>query len=101
MGKRLNLQALFETLLGSGNVYFQPPESVKMQYPCIVYNRDYAITQFASNSPYLHTKRYMATIIDEDPDSLIPDKVAMLPLSTFARKFQANNLNHDVYNIYF
>ena len=28
-------KALIE-LLGSNNVYFQPPESIKIDYPCIV-----------------------------------------------------------------
>ena len=37
MANRLDLQALLEDLLGSRNVYYQPPESVKMNYPAIVY----------------------------------------------------------------
>jgi len=72
-----------------------------MLYPCIVYNRDAAVTQFAGNDPYRYTKRYMVTIIDRNPDSEIPDKVAALPMTTFNRFFTADNLNHDVFNIYF
>lgn len=101
MGTRLELQTLLETVLGSGNVYFQPPETLKMQYPCIVYNRDYAITNFADNKPYANTKRYSVTVIDRNPDSLIPDKIADLPMCLFVRHMTVNNLNHDIYNIYF
>ena len=101
MGQRLELQILLEGLLGSRNVYFQPPANVQIQYPCIVYKRDNAITKFADNSPYRYTKRYMVTIIDRDPDSKIPDKVAALPLSIFNRFFTADNLNHDIFNLYF
>lgn len=101
MGQRLQLQSLFEELLGTRNVYFQPPENVTIQYPCIVYKRDYADTKFADNSPYSHTKRYQVTIIDQDPDSEIPDAVAKLPLSTFQRFFVSEDLNHDIYNVYF
>jgi len=49
----------------------------------------------------MNKKRYKVTVIDPDPDSLIPDKVASLPSAVFNRFFAANNLNHDVYNLYF
>lgn len=83
------------------HVYFQPPSNVTMEYPCIVYERDSADTKFADDEPYRHTKRYSVTVIDRDPDSPIPDKVAALPMCTFNRAFQANDLNHDVYNLFF
>jgi hypothetical protein len=101
MAPRLELQALLENILGTRHVYFQPPANVQMQYPCIVYQRDYANTQFADNGPYRYTKRYQVTVIDNNPDSDIPDKVASLPLCTFDRFFAADNLNHDIFNLYF
>lgn len=82
-------------------VYFQPPNGTKMVYPCIVYERDYADTIFAGNNPYNITKRYTVTVIDRDPDSAISKKVAELPMCLFNRFFTADNLNHDVYNLYF
>jgi len=85
----------------TSNVYFQPPTNVRLQYPCIVYHRDFADTKFADDEPYNHTKRYQITVIDQDPDSEIPDKVAALPMSLFNRFFTADDLNHDVYNVYF
>lgn len=101
MGQRLQLQNLLSNLLGLPNVYFQPPANVQMEYPCIVYKRDFARTQFAGNAPYRRTKRYQVTVIDRNPDSDIPDKVAMLPMCTFDRHYATNNLNHDVFTIYF
>lgn len=101
MGQRLDLQSLLETLLGSGNVYFQPPANVQMQYPCIVYKRDDIRAAFADNRPYRLTKRYMVTVIDKDPDSVIPDKLSALPLCRFNRFFTADNLNHDVFLLHF
>jgi len=85
----------------TSNVYFQPPTNVRLQYPCIVYHRDFADTKFADDEPYNHTKRYQIMVIDQDPDSEIPDKVAALPMSLFNRFFTADDLNHDVYNVYF
>lgn len=101
MAPRLQLQALLKSILGSEHVYFQPPANIQMQYPCIVYERDSVNTEYAGNKPYSHTKRYQVTIIDKNPDSLIPDRVSELPMSSFASHFTADNLNHDVYNLYF
>lgn len=101
MGQRLELQTLLEGLLGSDNVYFQPPQNLQMEYPCIVYKRDFARTEFADNRPYRLKKRYQVTHIGRDPDSPIPDKLAEMQMSTFERHFTANNLHHDVYTIFF
>jgi hypothetical protein len=72
-----------------------------MQYPCIVYERDNAGTEFAGNLPYRITKRYRVTVIDRDPDSGIPAKVAMLPQCLFNRHFTTDGLHHDVYLLYY
>lgn len=101
MGQRLQLQSLFEELLGSRNVYFQPPANVSLKYPCIIYARDAADTKFSDNSPYSFTKRYQVTIIDQDPDSQIPNNIAKLPMTNFSRFFVVDDLNHDIYNLYF
>jgi hypothetical protein len=99
MGLRTELQALLEGF--TDHVYFQPPENIQMQYPCIVYHRDFAEAEFADNSPYRRTLRYMVTIIDRNPDSDIPTRVADLPMCTFNRFFTADGLNHDVYTLFF
>lgn len=101
MGQRLELQTLLEALLGSPNVYFQPPANVFMSYPAIVYKRDDIDASFADNSPYRLTKRYLVTVIAADPDSDIHEKVAALPQCLFNRAYPANNLNHDVFILYF
>ena len=99
MGSRLGLQDLLETLVD--NVYFQPPESLKLNYPCIVYSRSDMDTKFADDIPYAHSKQYQLIVIDKDPDSSIPGKVALLPMCTFDRHYTANNLNHDIFDIYY
>lgn len=99
MGQRDDLQTLLESI--TPVVYFQEPPSVNMQYPCIVYERDYKDTKFANGLPYAHRKRYQVTIMDTNPDSILPDQVAALPLCVFDRHFTANNLHHDVYKLYF
>lgn len=101
MSDREDLDALLSAIPGVVEAYFQPPESLTMQYPCIVYRRDDARTIFANNKPYRNKQRYQVTVMDEDPDSLIPAAVAALPLCAFDRHFTVDQLNHDVYNLYF
>ena len=83
------------------NVYFQTPENYKMKYPCIRYFRNTMDTTYAGNNPYSITKGYRVTVIDSTPDSVISDAVAKLQTSAFENSFRSNNLNHDVFNIYF
>jgi hypothetical protein len=99
MGRRLDLHNLLKTFVD--NVYFQPPSNIQLTYPCIIYTRDAANTKFADNSPYSYMTRYSVMVIDRDPDSEIPAKVAALPRAVFNRYFAADNLNHDVYSVYF
>lgn len=101
MDRRLQLQQTLETILGTRNVYFQPPEDGKMQYPAIEYHRDYANTQFAGNLPYKHMRRYQLTVMDYEADSEILAKIEKLPMCLFQRHFASDNLNHDIYILYF
>lgn len=102
MGQRLNLQAELEELLGSRNVYFQPPESLRMNYPCIRYTRSSGETTFADNKPYTFTKEYTLYYIDPDPDSEMVEKIAMhFPMSRLDRHYTADGLNHDVFTIFY
>ena len=101
MGTRLELQTLLEEILGSSAVYFQPPSTVQMQYPCIVYHRIKIDTRSANNSKYIIKKKYSITVIDKNPDSVIPDKLAKLPMCIHDRQFISNNLNHDVFELFY
>lgn len=96
---RIELQGILKDIVP--NVYFQPPNNTKMSYPCIVYVRDNMDVSYADNGPYRHAIRYEVTVIDRDPDSSLVDKVRLLPLSSHNRFFTADNLNHDVFTLYF
>lgn len=82
-------------------MYFQPPASVKMQYPAIVYERSDIQTVYANNDSYLQPLQYSVTVIDKNPDSNIVTRVSKLPYCRFDRHFAADNLNHDVFTLYF
>lgn len=99
MGKRLDLQAMLEELLGSEEVYYQPPASVKMQYPAIVYSRNNINNVHADDEVYMQSLEYKVIVIDSDPDSDIVLKVSRLPRCKFNAHYTADGLNHDVFTI--
>lgn len=102
MDRRLLLQETLEALDPEvQKVYFQEPTNVAMKYPCIVYDLDEVETSYADNKPYRRVKRWKITVIDEDPDSDIWEKVAALPMCAFDRKYKADNLHHFVLNLFF
>ena len=101
MDSRLLLQSELEAILGSRNVYFQPPSSIKMAYPAIVYSRDTMENRFANDKVYTTEKAYEVILIDKNPDSTIVNKLAVMPTCRFVRNFTADSLNHDVFIIHF
>lgn len=101
MDRRRNLQDLLVNILGSTNVYFQPPPTIQMKYPCIVYERSSGDTQFADNNPYTFKLRYKVTYIDRSPENTIVRKIASLPMCTYDRFYTSDGLNHDVFNLYY
>ena len=100
MGSRIKLQDLLENILGSRNVYFQPPVSVHIDYDAIVYSRKNIENTFANNSVYKQNDAYEIIAIYEDPDSDLPRKLSKLPMCSFDRHYTADNLNHDVFTLY-
>lgn len=101
MNRRIQLHQILVDLLGSTNVYFQPPSTVQMKFPCIIYSRDARDEKFADNILYLGKDRYSISVVDKNPDSDIPDKVGALPLTSFSQHYVVDNLNHDVYSTYY
>lgn len=101
MASRIELQALLENILGGRNVYYQPPASIQMKYPAIVYSRHKIENTHADNIVYRQTRSYEIIVIDKDPDSPIIDRISQLPLCSFNRHYVADNLNHDVFLLFY
>ena len=101
MGTRLELQSKLEELLGRKSVYYQPPETIKMEYPAIVYCKKNIDTKFANNGTYLLPISYEITVIDKKPDNIVIKKILQMPMCRFDRHFKSDNLNHDVLTLYF
>lgn len=101
MGTRLELQNKLEELLGSRQVYYQPPESVKMEYPAIVYSKNNIRITKANNSIYLKMNRYDLIVISKRPDNPVIDKLLDLPYCSYNRQYKSDNLYHDSLTLYF
>ena len=102
MASRLELHDEFCEMLGSSYVYFQPPSSVRIKYPCIIYNLSNIKVSRADGLAYTLDNEYDVTYIDADPDNDI--KTLMLkhfPKCRFNRYYTADNMNHYVYTLYY
>lgn len=102
MDRRLQLHEELCSVLGSRNVYFQPPGSIKLKYPCIIYDKRVGDILDADNKRYVKIDMYNLTVIDRDPDSTIEDDL----LEHFRycrpdRHFVADNLNHVTLSLYY
>lgn len=102
MAKRLTLHEELCELLGSRNVYFQPPESVKMQYDAIRYELGGKDLKRANNGIYMNTNQYDCVFITRNPDTTIPDAIlSHFEMCSFGRPYTADNLNHYPFTLYY
>lgn len=101
MGSRLELQTKLEELLGSRNVYYQPPNNMLMEYPAIRYSKSNINSRYADCMKYTTIDRYEIIVMDKLPDNNVISKILELPLSSYDRHYISDNLNHDVITLYF
>lgn len=99
--RRVMLHDLLVKVLGSRNVYFQPPEGLKIEYPAIIYGFDNTRVEYGNNLPYAVKRRYQITYIDRDPDSDILDVLLRMPMTRLASTYIAKGLNHYNFSTYF
>lgn len=102
MADRLTLHEELCTILGSRNVYFNPPESVRMQYDAIRYSLGGKDIKRANNRRYLSTNQYDGVVITRNPDTTIPDDIlGHFEMCSFGRPYTADNLNHYPFTLYY
>lgn len=101
MGTRIQLQTLLETTLGSRNVYYQPPSTIKMSYPAIVYERDGIKNTDADDAVYKQDCAYNVVLISRQPDIQAVFDLSKLPKCSFSSYYVSDNLNHYAYKLYY
>jgi hypothetical protein len=100
MADRLDLHA--ELLKFLPNVYFQPPSTIKMTYPCIVYNKTGKNRHFANDVVYLSQQEYKLILIEKNPDSKVADIIERhFQHCAIAQYYTVDNLNHTTLNLYY
>lgn len=101
--RSMELQLELEDLLGTGNVYFQPGASVRLKYPCFVFNRTTAYQPKANDKTYLFRPGYEVTYINRDePDPDMLERVMFhFGNCHYNSHLVVDNLHHDVFTIYY
>jgi hypothetical protein len=100
MASRLDLHA--ELLKFLPNVYFQPPSTIQMAYPCIVYNKTGKNRHFADDVVYLSQQGYQIMLIEKNPDSTVADDIEnYLEHCAINQYYTIDNLNHTTLNLYY
>lgn len=95
---RIEIHEKIKKLSGYGDrIYYNPPESLKIKYPCIVYSRVNLGARHADNRPYFRYNTYTVThIYQKESESSLTDKLAIEQGFSFDRSYFADNLHHDV-----
>lgn len=104
LDRRLILDEKLRRILGSSNVYFEPPTSLMMKYPCIRYNRSNIDIVYADNKPYLGKNKYTVMVIFRDADDDLPERLLHNNediLFGFDRNYVSDGLHHYVFETYF
>lgn len=101
MASRLDLHEILCGVLNSRSCYFQPPSSVRMQYPAIRYSIKDVEKRSADDIAYRKLPCYELILIDKNPDSKFIEKLLDLPYCSYDRHYESDNLNHDVFTLYF
>lgn len=101
MADRVELHSVLQELLGSSNVYYQPPESIKMQYDAIRYSKKNIDSKYANDRKYSMIDCYEIIVISRLPDNPVIKKLLSLPYCSYDRHYIADNLHHDVLTIYY
>lgn len=102
MAPREQLQTVLGTVLGEGDVYFQPPPNLMLKYPCIVYNLAGIQSEYASDHTYLATRKYLVTYIHRGHDiNDVVNRLLALPLCSYSSHFVVDGLYHDSFSIFY
>lgn len=83
------------------HVYFQPPENMLIEYPCIIYERHDINNIHADDDVYIQPCRYRIIVIDFDPDSIIVERMSKFKTARHMNHYVSDKLNHDTFEIYY
>lgn len=98
---RLELHQKLTDILGSKNVYYQPPQSFRMSFPCIVYSRVKLGLTYADDGGYNYDSKYNIVVIYTNPDDDLVYKILLnFPMCSHDSHYVTDNLYHDAFSLY-
>jgi len=101
MGTRSELASILIGIAGEGHVYFQPPSSEKLKYPCIIYRLQQLESFKADNIKYKKHRQYMVLLVSKDADDPMIEDINDLPYCSHQNRYVADNLYHDSFILYY
>ena len=102
MNKRLELHDKLKQLIDSDNVYFQPPASVQLSYPCVIYSIGSGDAKYADGMVYNYINNYELLFIFKQPNiDIIEQVLVALPMCKMTRAYVVDNLNHYAFSVYY
>lgn len=101
--RRLELNEILCEVLGSRNVYFQPPNGTQLKYPCIIYKREGADQIYADDKLYKFEQEYQIQYISTKSTNfdVVEDLLERFSKIRYARHYVADNLNHDILILFY
>ena len=102
---RTEVQTILETSMENvgytKHVYYQPPETIKLVYPCIVYDRSRFETRYSNNKVYKDMTKYTVTVMDKDPVSPLVNELRSIDYCEMEREFVTDNIHHFVFTLFY
>lgn len=83
------------------HVYFQPPASKQLIFPCIIYSLDNLDINRADNEVYRLNDTYSITYATRDPDDENIHIIARLPMCSMTNTSTMDNLHNYNYRLCF
>ena len=91
MANRMTLHRKFKVICPK--VYFQAPDSEKMEFPCIRYQLNDVKSTMADDLIYVGRREYRVQILSRDVDTEILGQVLALPFTKFKNFMTVNDIN--------
>ena len=99
---RLDLHEKLCEILGNRNVFFQPPETLKIPNRAIIYRMSDMDQKRANNKLYSKTNRYQILFCTPNPDETVYDDILEeFEMSTLERSYRYENLNYYSISLFY
>lgn len=83
------------------NIYFEPPRSISVKTPNILYKLDRSKPIYGDNKAYVDIAEYTVIFRTKEPCCIIHNDLLKLGQSSFVSKYTKDGLNHYQYKIYY